>query len=382
MSNSLPDPAAIEIRRAQPDDDPALQDFIARTYGDGAQFKGSERWRWQFLDNPATRDADQGATMWLAFMGETVVGQMGVQDCQITVGGQNFDAAWIVDVMVDEQARGMGLGHSLHSAIMTERPVLMTLTMAEATRRIAQKAGCITLGPTRQWMRLHNLSGQTVARYLTYKAQYGTKRKRLIRLFNGTKIGPMVLASAARLWTKLITQRNGKLAQYRVEEFETFGTEIKDFIAQVQTETTAYVQRSGKIPNWRYSDIPDIQYYKFLIKQDGEIRGCLLCRPPHPSELPAGIVTDIIANKQDTDAHDALLELAQSTLNENAQMLEAAASTPEMSAALKRAGFIPTRTMRPTIVCTNDAIRSVLEQHLDDWHFTKADHDWDQIHPV
>ena len=372
----------IIIRRAQADDDDAIQDFVNRTYGSSAQFKRSDRWKWQFLDNPSTSDAQRGASMWLAFSGETVVGQMGVQDCKIIVGEQRYNAGWIVDVMVDAERRGMGIGHSLHTAILAERPILMTLTMAQATRRIAQKAGAITLAPTKQWVRLHGLTPKTVSRFLSYKAQYGTSRKRAIRVFNNSKVGPWGAAVLTKAWTKIVSRKATQLDTYTVQEFEAFDTEISEFISKTQADLPAYVERSSTMQTWRYNVIPQIEYKKFIIRKDAEILGCLICRNPENTELPAGIVTDVIAHQNDAKAHDALLELAQTVLNGDCEFLEAAASTPQMSAALKRAGFIATRTMRPTIVCSDKDTRAVFETYLDGWHFTKADHDWDQIHPV
>lgn len=378
----MPNQNDIIIRRAQAEDAAALQRFIQKNYGIGADFKGPDRIEWQFLNNPATEDIEKGATMWLALRGNLIVGQMGVQDCKIYLDQRAYTAGWIVDVMVDAECRGMGVGHALHSAIMKERPILMTLTMAEATRRIAAKAGCLTLAPTRQWIRAHNVSYKTVARFLAYKAQYGKNRKLAVNLFIKSMFGPWLVAASLRTWARFHRNNSTRLDNYEIEEFQTFDADFAAFVNDVQKTIGAIADRSPKIVTWRYNSIPQLKYRKFLLRKGAEIRGCLICRICDPAELPAGIVTDVIAYQDDDDAHDALLELAQSVLNSESEFLEAAASTPQMSRALKRAGFIATRTMRPTIVCSDTATRAILENHLDDWHFTKADHDWDQIHPV
>ena len=53
-----------------------------------------------------------------------------------------------------------------------------------------------------------------------------------------------------------------------------------------------------------------------------------------------------------------------------------------MLAALKAAGYLNTRRLRPTIVRTDPELTARLARHIDDWHFTKGDHDWDQVHPT
>ena len=114
----------------------------------------------------------------------------------------------------------------------------------------------------------------------------------------------------------------------------------------------------------------------------GTLVGDLVTRLGEPVELPLGVVADIFAGPEDAATLDALLALANRTLASDAEPLEAAASHPAWQAALRRAGFIATRTMHPTIVCTDEDLRARLARTLDDWHFTKADHDWDRVHPV
>jgi len=378
----MPIEPKITIRRAQADDDAALQRFIAKTYGLGARFKGSDTWCWQFLRNPQTPDPDRGASMWLAFVGDDVVGQMGVQDCAIMVDGAHHHAGWIVDVMVDGDFRGKGVGHMLHAEIQKHRPILITLTMAEATRRIAQRAGCITLGPTNQWVRWHRLSGQTVARFLNYKSQYGRGRRFAITAFNRSWVGPRILAILARLHAGSVGRQTGALAGYNWQMFDEFSDEIDEFIRGAQSELAAVMVREPVAQTWRYNQHPTINYSKFLIRTDDGIKGILICRLPVSGELPAGVVTDVITRPDDPQAHDALLELAFENLDVGCEFLEAAASTPDMSNALMRAGYMRTRTMRPTIVCADETLKRKLDRHIDDWHFTKADHDWDQVHPV
>lgn len=112
------------------------------------------------------------------------------------------------------------------------------------------------------------------------------------------------------------------------------------------------------------------------------IRGYLVTRIGNPVELPLGVIADFFAPPDDMAALDALLALAHDVLAPDCEYLEAATSTLAYRAALARAGFIATRTMRPTVVCTDPALKTRVETSLAGWHFTKAGHDWDQVHPV
>jgi len=50
--------------------------------------------------------------------------------------------------------------------------------------------------------------------------------------------------------------------------------------------------------------------------------------------------------------------------------------------AYEAAGFLRIRTLRPTVVCHDPALRAEVAAVAGGWHFSKADHDWDQVHPV
>lgn len=388
MSDTLRTPqkttTQIEIRRAVPDDLPAIQDFIRKTYGSSALFKGPDRWYWQFVDTPFRPAGDQGPTVWIALSDGAVVGQTAVQDGVAVIEGKQVPSGWIVDVMVDPDFRGHGLGHRINDAIMLDRAVLVTLTMAPATRRIAERAGCITLGPTRQFILPTRLGMRTVRRYLTYKAHDRPDRALALRLFAASGLGPALTATVAQGIARFrrLTAPSGPGRDVEITEIDRFPDSYDMFWQKTAEHFSATFERSARFLNWRFCDCPDLIYRRFLLTSGGAIRGYLITRLGTLNELPIGVIADVFTRPDDHSALDALIAYAYDVLGPQAEYLEAAASTPSFEASLRRAGFIATRTMRPTVVCTDPATKAHMSRHLDDWHFTKADHDWDQIHPA
>ena len=190
------------VRRASVEDMPALLRFVGETYGAGAPYKDRTRHRWQFEESPFKADVSADPTIWLAEDRGRVIGVIGVQDGRLWVGGRAVPAGWIVDVMVHPEARGQGLSHLIHDRIMAERKVLVTLTMAEATRRVAERAGCLTLGPVRQFVLPHKLSARSVTRFLRYKSEFGSAgRRRILGALIATRVGPWSVAALGRLTT-------------------------------------------------------------------------------------------------------------------------------------------------------------------------------------
>jgi GNAT superfamily N-acetyltransferase len=375
----------IEVRRATEADLPSIQQFIAETYGSEAAFKGPDRWRWQFIASPFRPLEDLGPSVWIAVSAGKVVGQIAVQDGCLWLDTERLNAGWIVDVMVHSAFRGLGLSHQIHDAILKERELLVTLTMAPATRRIAERAGCVTLGPTRRFILPCRLSSACVTRYLDHKAHDRPDRARILNPFVATRLGPATVATAGRAVAsvrRLLRPRTA-MEGFSAEEIHRFPETFDAFWKSAATEFPAIFERSSGFLNWRFCDSPKLSYRKFLLHgRDGALRGYLITRLALPIELPVGVIADVFARPGDTEALDALLSLANDVLAPEAEYLEAAASTPEWQAALRRAGFIATKTMRPTVVATNAAVRARIAAMPDDWHFTKADHDWDQVHPV
>jgi GNAT superfamily N-acetyltransferase len=378
---------ALVVRRATFEDTVALLQFVEETYGAGAPFKNRARYRWQFEDTPFKADTTADPNIWLAEDGGRVIGTIAVQDGALWVGGRVVPAGWIVDVMVHPCARGRGLSHRIHDRILLEREVLVTLTMAGATRRMAERAGCLTLGPTVQFILPHGLSGHSVARFLRYKSQFGSlARRRLLWMFNATSIGPWAVAVLAQLTAKARRLGSPKLTQDEVavsiQEVARFPSEVDTLWEQVSPQIPAAFERSARFLNWRFVDCPGLTYRRFLLYRENNLAGYLVTRLGEPVELPLGVVVDVFAAPDDSAALDTLLAFGVAVLAPESEYLEAAASHPVWQKALRRAGFVPVRTMRPTVVCSDPALRSELAGLLDNWHFTKADHDWDQVHPV
>lgn len=373
------------IRRATPEDLPGLLEFVGETYGAGAEFKNLARHQWQYEQTPYRPGNEQDPTIWLAFDGPHVVGSIAVQDGLLWIDNATHPASWIVDVMVHPDYRGKRLGHLIHDAVKAERDILVTLTMAVATRRIAERAGCVTLGPTQQFILPHRLTAPTVARFLRHKAHFGGKgRATLVRLFNTSGLGPWAVAMLGRLMSKASRRRAPKdaLTGYTIKEVPSFPDDIDTLWETSRSQFGATFERSSQFLNWRFVECPGLSYRRFLAYRDGALTGYVILRVGDKAELPLGVIADMFASPGDPATLDALLAFAIETLGPDADYIEAAASHPVWATALERAGFKATKTVNATVVVADPALREHMAQNPDEWHFTKADHDWDQVHPM
>ncbi len=371
------------IRRARLEDWPAIERFLAANYGSEAPFKHHARWLWQFVRNPFHLEGSADPTVWIALEDGQVIGQLAVQDGQVRIASRTYPAGWLVDLMVDPRARGRGLGHALHRAIMAERPLLMKLTMAPATRRIADRAGALTLAPVSEYILPTALSGATVSHLLASRAEARRSRKpmlaRALDLAARMPAAPAMAAAAMRAAARV--RRRATAGDGRIEEVDRIGAAADALWDRLASRFPASFARTSEFLDWRFGKAPDLPYRKFILRRGGNPVGWLVTRAAHPAEPRMGVLVDMFADPEDGSALAALVAHAVDMLSPATEYIRAAASTPAFRRALANAGFLRVRTHRPTVACSDPGLRATIALMKDLWHFTKGDHDWDQLHP-
>jgi len=375
---------SIEVRQARLSDWPALASFLAEAYGDLALYKGEERWTWQFVSNPSGDRANGSfVPVWIALDGDRVVGQIAVQEASLKVEDHLYNAGWIVDVMILPGYRGQGLGHRLHAAVVDSTPLSVTLTMAPATRRLAEKAGCITLGPVRQFTRWTRLDPDAVYRYMMVR----TSTRPLLRTWAGLacRIGlfhrfvPPVINPLLRLRNTLQRSRL-RVGPTEIVEVDRFDENIDSLWQRVRRDYPVIFPRERRYLNWRFVDCPQLKYRRFVACRNGQTVGYVVLRRCEPVELPLGVIVDLFAARHDLGTVEDLLRHTVRFFGDEVAALDCATSIPEFETTLRRFGFFATRIARPTCVCADEDLRARLQDLNGDWFFSKGDHDWDQIH--
>ncbi|MCA0245241.1 MAG: GNAT family N-acetyltransferase [Proteobacteria bacterium] len=366
------------IRQATIQDWPSIRDFINRTYGSSARYKDYPRWHWQFCDTPYQREPDDYMPVWIALQGDRVVGQIALQPSLLRLGMEVIPASWIVDVMVDQAHRGRGLGRRINDAVVASGRLLITLTMAPATRSIMEAADCVTLPPVQQMVRLNQLSGTSVALLLERIADNRARWRHPISLFNRSLMGPALLARALSLVARL--QRGAApSSSLPMREIAALDAATIDRLAGLlTTKVGASFDRSASFHTWRFNGAPDLAYR--FAEVDAPARALVTWRLPRPVELPVGTLVDLLADPNDGTALRAGIDHAITAMA-NCEAIIAGASDLRLVDALRSRGFVTVKTHHPTAVSTDRALLTRIAAE-DCWHFTKADHDWDQIHPA
>lgn len=294
-------------------------------------------------------------------------------------------AGWIVDVMVLAGHRRAGIGHRLYEAVADDVGILITLTMADATRRMAERLDCITLGDVHQLTRWIRLDATTVRRYLmTRSAHRGRVRRALRRACQLLTATPRRSTLPARSQSATCRSRpsHGTPPPPALDDHRRgpdFHQEIADLWHRTQRDYPVMFPRDPDFLNWRFIECPEPSYRFILATRGCSAVGYVVLRDPESVELPQGHIVDLYAAPTDTRTVEDLVRHSLAFFGRRVAAVDYGTSIPEFEAVFRRHGFFRTRIHRPTCVCPDRSLRDRFRQLKDAWFFSKADHDWDQI---
>jgi GNAT superfamily N-acetyltransferase len=372
----------IIVRRATRADQSAIARFVEEAYGARAQYKATPRWTWQFIDNPFGRRQGDEIPVWVAMEGDRVVGQIAVQYALLQVEGKTFEVGWAVDIIMLPSHRGAGIGHRLQEAVVGDVDILMAISMAEASRRLAERQGCITLAEVHQLTRWVRLDAVSVRRYLLLRTAHHRWAHVLARLFccvfQFHLLFPRLANPLLRMRDLVKRSRRGPKAT--IVEVDRFGHELDELWERTRREYPVIFPRNARFLNWRFADCPEPRYRRFVAKRGGRVVGYVVLRRAEPAELPHGIIVDLYASRRDVQTLDELVRHSLAFFGDSVSAVDCGTSVAEFEAVLRKHGFFKTRAHHPTCICRDSALRDRLLQLRNDWFFSKGDHDWDQIH--
>lgn len=377
------DPIAVIVRRATLSDRPAIARFIEEAYGPRAQYKATPRWTWQFIDNPFARPEADEVPVWIAVDADRVVGQIAVQKGLLQVDGETFEAGWAVDIMLLQSHRGAGLGHRLHEAVVKDVDILMALTMAQASRRMAEREGCVTLARVHQLTRWVRLDAVTVRRYLlihTAGHRWPHVAARVAcSIFQFHRLFPRLVNPVLRLRDFVTRSRRGPGAT-KIVEVGSFGPEVEELWKRTRKDYPVIFLRDARFLNWRFVDCPEPRYRRFVAERGGRTVGYVVLRRAEPEELQQGIIADLYASRGDTQTVDELVRHSLVFFGDDVSAVDCGTSVAEFEGVLRKHGFFRTWAHHPTFICRDGALRDRVSQLRNDAFFSKGDQDWDQIH--
>ena len=189
--------------------------------------------------------------------------------------------------MILPSHRGAGLGHRLHDAVADDVDVLIALTMADASRRLAEKHGCVTLAEVHQltrWVRLDpcNRSALSDCSARPTIARANVVGARLVQRVSVPPAPPSSHQPALRLrdFVERSLRRPGPTS---IIEIDRFGTEIDELWERTRGDYPVIFPRDAQFLNWRFVDCPEPRYRRFVASAMAEPWATSSSGAPSPS---------------------------------------------------------------------------------------------------
>ena len=89
---------------------------------------------------------------------------------------------------------------------------------------------------------------------------------------------------------------------------------------------------------------------------------------------------DLFADRHDLVVFEDLVTHAIKFFGSDVASVECATSLREIETILRKRGFLRVRMLAPTVVASCQGLIDDITKLRNEWFFSKADHDWDQIH--
>jgi hypothetical protein len=97
-------------------------------------------------------------------------------------------------------------------------------------------------------------------------------------------------------------------------------------------------------------------------------------------EKRQGVIADILVRPGDSGTFRAFVIHAIGVLGPDLASIECVTADLDQARILRRLGFWRTRVTAGAASAGDGSLRVRVEGFRDHWHFTKGDHDWDQIY--
>lgn len=377
----------VVYRRAEEGDSRVLEEFVEAHYGVQARFKGARRRCWQHERNPSRifmLDGGAGRLpIELALLEGKIVGQIAVQLGALRCRGALLPFGWGLDFMVDPACRGRGIGEVLYRRMSMLAPLVLVLTMAPATRRIAHRVGAREFGSLDHMCYLAAASPSEIENWLISKL---TRR--------GVAKGPysrIAAAAIARAAWPAASMRTAWIAR-RARRFRRGGIIVCPLVTlderfevlarELARESALLAERSVHYLRWRYIDVPDLYYSIFEARRGNDLVGYSVLRVASEAEHRRGVIAELIAPQNAHDVRQALLAHALQWFGDRVAWIEAGASDDATRVAFREFGFFKIRTHQPTVFGTDASQVDAVVHAGSSTHFSKGDHDWDQVYPA
>jgi len=345
------------VRRYCNGDLAELRAFQARMHGAHSLLLDPARADWLFSRNPLR--PDDGPAIWICRRGDRVVGTEAGIPFDLIVHGETCRGSWAVELMVDPEWRGRGVGPALSEAHRQSCRVSCGLSVSDAAHRSLLRRRSTDMGDVPMFLRL--VDPRRVLRW------EGAPRPVRYVAF------PLI---APTLW---LLDRMGRIGDKRTDlhPVDRFDQRADILWQKVSTLYPVISRRDAAWLRWRFDESPSRdEYRRYYVLHRERLIGYLVLRQTLWSGYMALAIVDYLAAPRD------LARLLACSVDV-ARRLGAAAVlcntlNVQAEAALRSSGFFRRRNQSVRFLTyTSDEPLGRVVHNRSKWFITSADSDLD-----
>lgn len=342
----------ITYSRMKIEDRSEVLDFLRRAYPDSPRQSDPEFWDWHYLKHPAIKDGRP--PVWLAKVDGRVAGQATTRPVKLKVNSRRLDAAWLLDLIVDESHRRTGIGRELVSHIHGYQALLATPTSKQHSPALFRGLGWSDLGP--------------IPRYQCPLFPANDVRE-IDRI-------PLLRSGINGVWRSLRGIKHSPVSTSSVREVNEIDGRFDRLFEDASRNLTVAAVRTSAELKWQFRDQPGKRYKVLGYFNSGSLQGYAVLffrRARTGGPIAKGAISDILYHPDRGD--DIVRSLIDACILEAQKVrcggLVMDTTDPMIGAAAAAAGFW--RVKSPQFLMTHGL--EPAEVPLDMWHLTRADSD-------
>ncbi|MBN2074615.1 MAG: GNAT family N-acetyltransferase [Dehalococcoidales bacterium] len=278
-------------RQYKDGDEDAIFGLTKAVYGEQDKDVWMRRWQWIYKDNPGGV-----GRIWLADDNGLLAGHYSLVYMWLKIGDKIVKASQNIDQMTHPDYRRQGIARTLATKALEEAgsegiPVTTAFTN-ESSYVIDLKTGFVNIDLLKALVKpleLKKILGKYVSNKFLLKTGAGIMSM-LIGIFRRTVKAPEVEG-------------------LKITRVTRFDERINDLWKEIADDYRVLVVRDREYLNWRYVDIPDIEYTIFTAELEGKILGYMVLRCESQPGLTFGRIYDLVVPAgQQAVAHTLILK--------------------------------------------------------------------------
>ena len=282
------------VREYKKGDENGILELMKAVYPDKKILKESwmKWWKWMFTKSPAG-----AARIWLADHNGKIAGQYPLIISDMKVGKEIAKVSQNIELMTHPDYRKQGMFITLEKKAL-EKTAKEGINITIGFPNAAAYPGHIKTG----WFDIGSLQIGVKPIHLKKIVETGIKNNFLKPFY--VFFGKLIIYLIYREKKTIVSD------SLKISKVNSFDNRINDFWEKNSKDYEITTVRKKEYLNWRYVDIPDIDYTIYIAEEKGEIRGYIVLRCVDEDNIKSGSIFDIFTPLERPDVTARLISKA------------------------------------------------------------------------